>query len=152
MMKALIIGVALTFSPFVYADEVTCLAKNIYYEARNQSVQGMYAVADVTLNRVKDKRWPGTVCEVVKQRRNTGGKWICQFSWYCDGKSDTPETQSIYNLCTMIAYVKLKTEDSSVLPQDVYWYHAKNVDPYWASAYRRYTTIGDHTFYSDSDI
>ena len=78
--------VLMASSSFVIADEVTCLAQNIYWEARNQSIQGMYAVADVTLNRVKDKRWPSTVCEVVKQRRRSR-----QFSWYCDGKPDTPE-------------------------------------------------------------
>ena len=149
-MKRVVVAIlAIASSTFVMADEVKCLAENIYWEARNQSVQGMYAVADVTLNRVSDKRWPGTVCEVVKQRKNTGGRWICQFSWYCDGKPDTPQTKSVYNLCTMIAYVSLREKDTSVLPKDVYWYHAKNVDPYWADAYRHHATIGDHRFYAD---
>ena len=130
-MKRVLVAIALmASSSFVIADEVKCLAQNIYWEARNQSIQGMYAVADVTLNRVKDKRWPSTVCEVVKQRKNERGKWICQFSWYCDGKSDTPKNREmpVFNLCTMIAYVRLKSKDS-VLPQDVYWYHADSVDP-----------------------
>ena len=69
-MKRVVAAIVLmASSSFVIADEVKCLAQNIYWEARNQSIQGMYAVADVTLNRVKDKRWPSTVCEVVKQRR-----------------------------------------------------------------------------------
>ena len=81
-MKRVLVAIALmASSSFVIADEVKCLAQNIYWEARNQSIQGMYAIADVTLNRVKDKRWPSTVCEVVKQRKNAGGKWVCQFSW-----------------------------------------------------------------------
>ena len=72
-MKRVLVAIALmASSSFVIADEVKCLAQNIYWEARNQSIQGMYAVADVTLNRVKDKRWPSTVCEVVKQRKNAG--------------------------------------------------------------------------------
>ena len=150
-MKRVLVAIALmASSSFVIADEVKCLAQNIYWEARNQSIQGMYAVADVTLNRVKDKRWPSTVCEVVKQRKNAGGKWICQFSWYCDGKSDTPKNREmpVFNLCTMIAYVRLKSKDS-VLPQDVYWYHADSVDTYWADADSHKVTIGDHHFYSD---
>ena len=151
-MKRVLVAIALmASSSFVIADEVKCLAQNIYWEARNQSIQGMYAVADVTLNRVKDKRWPSTVCEVVKQRKNAGGKWICQFSWYCYGKSDTPTTKAVFNLCTMIAYVRLKRKDSPVLDDNVYWYHAKNVDPYWADAYSHKVTIGDHHFYSDSE-
>ena len=151
-MKRVVVAILLmASSSFVIADEVKCLAQNIYWEARNQSIQGMYAVADVTLNRVKDKRWPSTVCEVVKQRKNAGGKWVCQFSWYCDGKSDTPTTKAVFNLCTMIAYVRLKKKDSPVLDDNVYWYHAKNVDPYWADAYSHKVTIGDHHFYSDSE-
>ena len=152
-MKRVVVAILLmASSSFVIADEVKCLAQNIYWEARNQSIQGMYAVADVTLNRVKDKRWPSTVCEVVKQRKNAGGKWVCQFSWYCDGKSDTPKSRerAVFNLCTMIAYVRLKSKDS-VLPPDVYWYHTDSVDPYLADAYSHKVTIGDHHFYSDSE-
>ena len=90
-MKRVVAAIVLmASSSFVMADEVRCLATNIYWEARNQSIQGMYAVADVTLNRVKDKRWPSTVCEVVKQRR----KGVCQFSWFCDGKPDLPRTKA----------------------------------------------------------
>ena len=150
-MKRVLVAIALmASSSFVIADEVKCLAQNIYWEARNQSIQGMYAVADVTLNRVKDKRWPSTVCEVVKQRKNAGGRWVCQFSWYCDGKSDTPKNRerAVFNLCTMIAYVRLKSKDSVLLP-DVYWYHTDSVDPYWVDAYSHKVTIGDHHFYSD---
>ena len=55
---------------FKYNDreiQTTCMADNIYFEARNQGTAGWSAVASVTLNRVKDKRFPNTVCEVVKQ-------------------------------------------------------------------------------------
>ena len=47
--------------------QATCLAENVYFEARNQGTAGWSAVISVTLNRVKDKRFPNTVCEVVKQ-------------------------------------------------------------------------------------
>ena len=42
--------------------QVSCMADNIYFEARNQGTAGWSAVASVTLNRVKDKRYPNTVC------------------------------------------------------------------------------------------
>lgn len=64
-----------------------CLALNVYHEARGESLAGQYAVAHVTMNRVADSRWPSGVCAVVKQ----GGEWPlhkCQFSWWCDGRSD----------------------------------------------------------------
>ena len=79
--------------------QATCLAENVYFEARNQGTAGWSAVISVTLNRVKDKRFPNTVCEVVKQGPTreswkTRGKDVseserkyypikhrCQFSW-----------------------------------------------------------------------
>ena len=45
--------------------QIFCLAKNIYFEAGIDNKAGMYAVADVTLNRVNDLRWAHTVCGVV---------------------------------------------------------------------------------------
>lgn len=53
--------------------ELTCLQKNIYFEARNQGRPGMRAVAAVTINRTEDPRFPDTICGVVYQRK--------QFSW-----------------------------------------------------------------------
>jgi spore germination cell wall hydrolase CwlJ-like protein len=87
--------------------EITCLAENIYFEARAESYSGKAAVANVTKNRVKDLRWPSTFCGVVtdgpvreswktKQHKNLADservyyprKHRCQFSWYCDGIKD----------------------------------------------------------------
>ena len=45
--------------------QVSCLADNVYFEARNQGTAGWSAVISVTLNRVKDKRFPNTVCGVI---------------------------------------------------------------------------------------
>ena len=86
-------------------NEVLCLAENIYFEARAESYSGKAAVGNVTRNRVLDKRWPGTYCEVVQQgpKRESWKtkqtpdkndavyypiKHRCQFSWYCDGQKD----------------------------------------------------------------
>ena len=88
-------------------DEVYCMAQNIYFEARHESMIGKIAVAHVVMNRIKDKKWPGTVCEVVKQgpvreswktkkdptladedRVFYPRKNRCQFSWWCDGQKD----------------------------------------------------------------
>lgn len=89
-----------------YHAEIQCLAENIYFEARTESMTGKAAVGNVTKNRVLDKRWPSTYCEVVKygpvrESWKTKGKDVkdedrvywpikhrCQFSWYCDGKDD----------------------------------------------------------------
>ena len=105
--------------------EVSCLADNIYWEARNQPTRGMIAVANVTRNRVKSPHYPNTYCEVIKQgpireswktRKNPDlpdseriyfpKRDRCQFSWYCDGKADNiPKVDmNIYELSTAIAF------------------------------------------------
>ena len=56
---------------------LVCLALNVYHEAKNQSFLGQVAVAQVVMNRVKDKRYPNTVCEVVKQGQTY--KWKPSF-------------------------------------------------------------------------
>ena len=63
------------------AEALMCMALNIYHEAKNQSMLGQIAVGQVVMNRVEDRRFPNTVCEVVKQRK----RGVCQFSWFCDG-------------------------------------------------------------------
>ena len=149
-MRRAFVALILSILPTpAYADELVCLANNIYYEARNQSFGGMYAVAEVTLNRVENRRWPNDICNVVKQRRAVRNKWVCQFSWFCDGKSDTPKDLHNWNLCYLIADIAMTDRELSFVPAGTYWYHNNTVQPYWASAYHRTTVIGDHIFYSD---
>ena len=102
----------LLFPLQIHADEsaIDCLTKNIYFEAKNQSIAGQLAVALVVINRVKDKRFPKTICDVIyegptyeswktrqipdlpkESRKYYPRRDRCQFSWYCDGKSDNPK-------------------------------------------------------------
>jgi len=75
-------------------NEVRCLALNIYFEARSEGEQGQLAVGHVVMNRVADRHYPSTVCNVVRQG---GEKRLhrCQFSWWCDGEPDKPLNQKI---------------------------------------------------------
>ena len=148
-MKKILAVVILFLSPLSLGSEVDCLAQNIYWEARNQSINGMYAVAKVTLNRVRDSRWPSTVCAVVKQRKLRGGSWICQFSWYCDGLSDHPTHRESWNMAKLIATVTIEYGTEEQFLNKTYWYHSNKVNPYWASAYNPTRVIGDHIFYTE---
>ena len=75
----------------------------MYHEAKGESLAGKSAVAHVTLNRVKHPKYPNNICDVVQQAKyytNWRGKQtpvigLCQFSWYCDGKSD--DIQIVYH-------------------------------------------------------
>ena len=137
-----------------------CLAQNVFFEARNQSVSGQVAVAWVTLNRMEDNRFPNNICDVVKQaKRDSNGNVIrnkCQFSWYCDGKTDKIPSNIVAQQAwksaklitdvVLLDWAKLKTPTVG----DATFYHANYVNPYWASSFERVATVGDHIFYSSN--
>ena len=80
-----------------------CLALNVYHETRGSLMSEGYAVSHVVLNRVAHDRWPDDVCSVVKQGYSKG-KHKCQFSWYCDGKSDTPREEVHWLYAKVVAH------------------------------------------------
>jgi spore germination cell wall hydrolase CwlJ-like protein len=121
---------------------VTCLATNIYFEARSEDRVGQYAVAEVTLNRVASPDYPDDVCEVVWQDK--------QFSWTHDGKSDKPTDAEAWSQALSIAANAIddyEIEDMRIFRQTVLYYHAKSVTPYWSKEMRQVGVIGSHIFY-----
>lgn len=122
-----------------------CLALNIYWEARSEPLEGQIAVAAVTLNRMRDHRFPDNICDVVRQ----GGevrRHRCQFSWWCDGKKDEPLEATAWHRANTLA--RLAVNDILEDPTDgALWYHADYVDPFWADAKVKLTKIGRHIFY-----
>ena len=138
-------------------EQLQCLAKNIFFEARNQSIAGQVAVAWVTLNRVGAERFPDTICGVVHQaNRDSAGNPIrhqCQFSWYCDGRSDRIPNNSVAqraweNAQLIAEVVLLDYARGRISPvADATMYHAQYVEPYWAEDYELVDVIGDHVFY-----
>ena len=122
-----------------------CLALNVYHEARNDPEIGQYAVAHVVMNRVQHDRWPNDVCSVVKQGYHKG-KHRCQFSWYCDGKSDKPYEHRAWALAQLVAADVLSGEVPDVTGNATH-YHATYVKPYWAKHLDKTVTLGSHIFY-----
>ena len=55
-------------TPFLSDKDVDCLARNIFYEAGSEPIEGKVAVGMVTINRTQDERYPQSVCGVVRQR------------------------------------------------------------------------------------
>jgi len=131
--------------------EAWCLAQNIYYEARGSNLADQVAVADVVLNRVLDTRYPNTVCEVVKQgEQHANGQMKrhrCQFSWYCDGKSDYPTDKDAWANAQQRAYMMIVHNDYRGISQGATHYHAKYVSPNWARDFDLVGRIGVHIFY-----
>ncbi len=138
--------------------ETSCLANNVYHEARNQGTAGQIAVMFVTLNRVMDERYPNTVCDVVHQGphkpswKGTGEmipvRHKCQFSWYCDGKSDEVRNDSIYqNIYTLTDLIINGTITTIDITEGATHYHADYVLPAWARTKTKTIEIEDHIFY-----
>ena len=124
---------------------ITCLALNVYHEARNEPMNGMYAVASVVINRVQDDRWPNNVCAVVKDGyRKDSVK--CQFSWYCDGKTDRPHEDRAWAMAVLVADDILKGTVDDVSYGATH-YHANYVKPIWAKKLTRTVSYGSHIFY-----
>lgn len=139
-------------------NEQRCIADNIYWEARNQTVKGMIGVALVTRNRVNDNRYPNSYCEVVTQGP-TRPTWRdpsiripvrnrCQFSWYCDGKSDAiPNYDSdLYTVALAIAF-RIYHGSFNDFTNGATHYHATYVNPEWAKTKTRTIKVGRHIFY-----
>ncbi len=130
------------------AEELRCLALNIYFEARSEQRIGQIAVAMVTLNRTTHRKFPDTICGVVRQggdRRRNG----CQFSWYCDGKRDEPTNQKAWRrsqeLARRVVFSQVDDPTGGAL-----WYHADYVKPRWTQRMRRTVRIGRHYYYTIS--
>ena len=115
-----------------------CLALNVYWEARNQALSGQLAVAQVTMNRVRDPRYPNDICEVVYDHR--------QFSWYWDGLPDSPKEPRAWENALLVASAAIYGSGHAEL-EGVTHYHAVYAQPYWKDFMTLVTTIGDHLFY-----
>jgi len=132
-------------------EAITCLALNIYFESRNQPIEGQVAVSQVVLERVKSDKYPSTVCEVVFQGPtyswsvNYPIKDRCQFSWYCDGLSDKPRDRTAWlNSLEVAEKVYYGLTDTV---KGATHYHSVKVDPWWAKYKVKVKQIGDHIFY-----
>lgn len=126
---------------------LTCLALNVYHEARNEPLVAQYAVAHVVLNRVASDRYPDDVCSVVHQGYHKG-KHKCQFSWYCDGKSDEATNQHAWLQSVTLASAVLDNIYPDIT-EGALWYHAHYSSPYWKSSVKYVTQIDSHIFYSE---
>ena len=119
--------------------DLSCLATNIYYEARSEPIRGQIAVAQVTVNRVKSKtQFANSICGVVFEKS--------QFSWTL-GKPKRVTDAKAWNTAVQVARVVLT--QSHPLPQfNALFYHTTKIKPHWAKRKRVLTVIGNHVFYS----
>lgn len=143
-------------------EQAYCLAKNVYYESRNEDIRGQFAVASVTLNRAKDARFPTTVCEVVKQATisNISKKLVCQFSWYCEAdkkgveipvsNKDGTINQHVvdqFQIASIVAIQAMSGHTEDNTDGATHFHNPFTSKPAWRYTLKRTMRVGNHDFY-----
>jgi spore germination cell wall hydrolase CwlJ-like protein len=124
-------------------NAITCLSRTIYWEAKSEGNASMEAIASVVMNRLGHKGFPNTICGVVKQGHEQGA---CQFSWWCDGRSDDAEENMHYAIAKEIARKALNRN----LPDrtgGAMYFRQRKASPGWSAEYIKTVEIGEHVFY-----
>ena len=157
-------------------DELKCMAENIYFEGRAEPMTGKVAIGNVVMNRVASNRHPDTICEVVhegphRESWKTRGKDVpdseriywpirnkCDFSWYCDGKSDAimlTDYQGRTIQANMDAWVEsikiARMALEGTLPDltqgATHYFNPSLANPKWQYAFTQVAIIDNHTFF-----
>ena len=142
MKLAWILWLASLMSP--QAADSLCLSTTVYLEARNQSVRGQQAVAEVALRREESGLWGDSMCDVVTARK--------QFAPTIVSPNTRLANQKAWDRSVDVA---LRAERNWALPvgqrreivpgASHFAAHAI-ASPSWSNSYQ-VATIGDHTFY-----
>jgi spore germination cell wall hydrolase CwlJ-like protein len=134
--------------------QLTCMAKNIFYEAGSESLNGQAAVARVVMNRIAHG-FGKDPCAVIYQASHVDKLIddemqkvkLCQFSWVCEGKGEPNKNSTKYKQAEQVAYDVLAHDAyTDVIPKSTLFFHNLSVDPLWP--YKQVAKIGNHIFYS----
>ena len=145
-MRKLIPAMLLASSCAAANDDLKYLAEAVYFEARSEPLACQIIVAQVVMNRVYQERFPDTVKGVVHQKKKVRGKYVCQYSYHCDGKSDV--------MSNARAEIKAYQVASMVLLGDVpdfsegadHYYAQEIVIPAWDNNMENKFVCDKHTF------
>jgi Cell Wall Hydrolase len=127
--------------------ELTCLARNVYFEARGEPLAGQYAVAEVTMNRRAAARFPGSVCAVVYQKNwdVLRKRFVGAFSWTEFNALPEPSGED-WKQAWKVAIDVYSGRQPPVL-QGAMYYHSTSIKPSWAREKKLVARIGGHAFY-----
>lgn len=124
-------------------DPITCLARTLYWEAKGASMRDLRAVANVVMNRLANEQFPSTICDVVTQGSEQPP---CQFSWWCDGRTDDVAEPDAYETAREVARqaINLKLADHT---GGALYFHHRTVTPDWSKVYRLTAETTEFLFY-----
>ena len=120
-------------------NDLDCLTRNVYYEAGVEDKAGKYAVAHVTVNRLKTGYWGKDVCKVVYAKK--------QFSWTAQKRLPKPDP-TVWAESRDVARKVLTGYRVSGLMHSLYYHAIYIKDPVWADTQHEAGQIGNHVFYN----
>jgi spore germination cell wall hydrolase CwlJ-like protein len=129
--------------------EKNCIKNALWYEAGNQSLYGIEAVASVIHNRKIHPDYPSTYCGVIHQKS--------QFSYTLLGKPDVEIIKANFRPMEAKAYANVEEvaekviagEFEPVLDHSVRFYAHFSIRNYWTKTKAVAAIIGAHVFYKD---
>lgn len=135
--------------PMVDEAELTCMALAIYHEARGEPSRGQAAVGWVIMNRLHSGKYPTTICGIVQQAVIRNGRIVrnrCQFSWYCDGKDDTPKNWPVFEKSKAMARAVITGQVANPVGNSLFFdgfVHQRQT-----AKRKGFIQIGNHRFYA----
>jgi spore germination cell wall hydrolase CwlJ-like protein len=144
---AFVVALRATYAHQDDRRDLTCLARNVYFEARGEPTAGQHAVAEVTMNRKASGRYPATVCGVVYQKNwdPLRKRYVGAFSWteFDDLPAPAGEPwQQAWEVAEAVYYGR----EPPVLEGATH-FHAVYIKPDWARRKKPIARIGGHVFY-----
>ena len=126
---------------------LTCLARNVYFEARGEPTAGQIAVAQVTMNRKASGRFADSVCGVVYQQNwdPLRKRYVGAFSWTELNALPEP-TDTEWQRAWKVAEAVYYGREPSAL-EGALFFHANYIKPDWAKEKQLVARIGKHVFY-----
>ena len=116
--------------------ETECLARAVYFESKGEPLAGQLTVAEVIINRSASRRFPSTICGVVRQPS--------QFSFVRRGYIPQPPQNAQWRTAVAIARIAMADLADGAAPRALF-FHARHVRPGWRLT--RVATVGNHIFY-----
>jgi len=126
------------------AADSLCLSTTVYLEARDQSVRGQQAVAEVALRRRDSGLWGNNLCEVVTARKQFAPTLVSPNTNL--GNGDAWAAAITIAIESERNWALPPGKRKEVVPGASHFVASGLASPSWRNAYQ-VATIGDHTFY-----
>jgi spore germination cell wall hydrolase CwlJ-like protein len=126
------------------AADSLCLSTTVYLEARDQTLRGQQAVAEVALRRLDSGLWGDSMCKVVTARKQFAPTIVAPGTQL--GNTDAWEEAMTVAFDAERNWALPVGERKEIVPGASHFAALSIANPSWRNAYQ-VATIGDHTFY-----